>query len=69
MSLLELTSILREYGHKKPDPTRVRHILMTAYGWIPEKEFYEESSIAEVAKLLEFIKRDSEHMEAQMRKR
>lgn len=33
----------------------IRHILMSRYGWIPEKEFFEETSISDVVNLLTCI--------------
>jgi len=69
MSLGELTAALKEHSSRKLEVTRIRHILMTAYGWIPEKEFYEESSIAEVSKLMKYIKEDSERMENKLKKK
>ena len=45
----------RYKGEEIKDLTQLRHVFMKEYGWIPEKEFYNESSIGEILKLSKYI--------------
>ena len=43
---------------RREDLDAVRHSMMRLYGWIPEKEFYEETSIDDVLHLLSHLVKD-----------
>ena len=50
------------------DLERLRHSLMRAYGWIPEDEFYNKTSIDDVLKMMNQMKIEQDQTEREMKR-